>query len=321
MSKDALKEKLVLKYGKVKDNGGEWLRIPCPTCTKHNQGKFKRHISRTTYATHCFICNEPWDLMDAFNGYLPAKGYAPDAPEKEKPVDPRSLVLPYSYAQNLDTLPADHKAVEFLHKDQLFDLKRYSGEFQIKYIPYEGGQVIANGSTFVTSAERLIFPVYYKQALVGWQLRSLPGTFYGDKEDCIRYYQIFNKGSYLYNYDNAIKHKRVIIVEGVKKALKFPNAVATWGCGISGKQLDLLQKNWDEIIVMFDSDGEKNRFTQEKARRITEQLMDSGKDAINIDLAKYNAGEAISPDDLPAEVLQQIVEAEWNEQPHIKAKG
>jgi DNA primase len=112
----------------------------------------------------------------------------------------------------------------------------------------------------------------------------------------------------VFNYDNAIQHDEVIVVEGVKKALKFPNAVATWGTGISNPQMQIIQQ-WDRIVMMLD--GEEHNGTQQRAKEFVEGLKTAGKKAINIDLRSYGV---TSPDDLPAETLQNIVREEWCEQ-------
>jgi hypothetical protein len=174
------------------------------------------------------------------------------------------------------------------------------------FVPAEGGKVFRSSPPFTTSAERLVFPVFYKEGLVGWQMRSIPGTFYGDRKDVVRYYHLFDKGSYLYNYDEASKYEEVVVTEGVKKALKFPNGVATWGACLSRNQLRLIQ-GWNRIVMLLD--GEEHNETQQKARSFVAGLKAAGKTVINIDLRKYGA---VSPDDLPADILQAIVKEEWN---------
>jgi DNA primase len=175
------------------------------------------------------------------------------------------------------------------------------------FVPFEGGRNFHNGRTYITSAERLIFPVYFNNSLVGWQMRSIPGTIYGDLQNVVKYYHLFHKGDYLYNYDNAKKFKQVIVVEGVKKALKFPNSVATWGCCISKNQLKLIQ-TWPEVVMLLDSD-KNNDNTQKMANKFVDNINLGGSSkAINIDLAKYDAS---SPDDLPKDILQEIVDNEW----------
>jgi len=275
----------------------------------------KRYVPTNGYTSNCFICGQKLNLHELLDGqYMVGPDTFTDYDEDEvKEVDPRALELPYSQAVPVNKLPTTHPAIKFLHKDYLYDLDAYSNLHKIVFVPYEGGVIFSNSSVFITSAERLVFPVYFEQKMVGWQMRSLPGTFYGDMEKDVRYYHIFNKGDYLYNYDQAKSYQRVIVTEGVKKALKFPNGVATWGTGLSRKQLRLIQ-SWPEIVMLLDADQGKNNNTQTRAREFVDNinLGNNGvKKAINIDLSRY---EADSPDDLPSNILQQIVEQEWNVQ-------
>ncbi len=299
---------LTQRFGKVKATGNGWLRIPCPTCTEHNRNKFKRYISATSRYSNCFICQVKTEVQDLLGGhYKPTYDPTIQRPVFEKKIDPRAFELPYHRAIPVNELPVSHPAIKFLHKDYLYDLDTYANKHKIVYVPSTGGKVFNSFKPFTTSAERLVFPVYESEKLVGWQMRSIPDTFYGDREDVIRYYHLFDKGSHLYNYENAKQFDFVVVVEGVKKALKFPNGVATWGAGISGKQLQLIQE-WDKIVMMLD--GEDHNNTQRKAIEFVEGFKAVGKQAINIDLRHYGA---TSPDDLPADTLQEIVKEEWRD--------
>ncbi len=312
MSNPALAEALKKKFGRIKGHG-DWLRIPCPTCTPHDRPKMKRYVPANGHVSSCFICGIKQDVAFLLGAdYVPSQIDSVDYDEEdEKEVDPRALRMPCTKAIPVNLLPRYHPAKVFLQTDFLNDFDTYANLHKIVYVPYEGGIIFNNGSRFITSAERIVFPVFFEQKLVGWQMRSLPGTFYGDQPDeiSVRYYHLFNKGSYLYNYDQARNHKRVIVVEGVKKALKFPNGVATWGAGISRKQLKLIQ-TWDEIVMMLDSDPGNN--TQQRAKGFVDGINSCGRTkAINIDLGKYQSN---SPDELDSDTLNQIVEREWHDQ-------
>jgi hypothetical protein len=300
---------LMKQFGQVKTTGNGWIRIPCPTCNEKNKKKFKRYVSATSRFSNCFICGRHVDIQDLLGGhYMPT--FDPNEPRQhvEKKVDPRAFELPCTKYTPINQLPLDHPAIKFLHKDHLFDLDRYWENYGIMYVPYDGGKVFLSCKPYTTSSERIIFPVFFQHNFVGWQMRSVPGTFFGNREDVIRYYHIFDKGSYLYNYDWAKMHKDVVVVEGAKKALKFPNGVATWGTGISVRQVQLIQE-WDRIAIMLDAEDHNN--TQKRAIELVDGLRAVGKEAINIDLRRY---QAISPDDLPSDVLQGIVKEEWHEQ-------
>jgi 5S rRNA maturation endonuclease (ribonuclease M5) len=305
MTIDQLTQKLQSRFGKSR-RAGNWIRIPCPTCTLKDQKKMKRYVAIGNTGSHCFICKIPLDYMELFDGQMIGRVEDFVASSKEdKEVDPRSLELPCYHSIPVNQLPEDHPAVQFLFKDQLYELDRYSNEHGIVYVPIEGGKALQN-SPFITSAERLIFPVYFQGDMVGWQMRTLPGTFYGDQPKAVKYHHIFNKGDFLYNFDNAKEFDMVVVVEGVKKALKFPNGVATFGAGVSMEQKQLIQANWKKVVVMLDA--EEDNGTQKMAREMSQAFRDMGVQCVNVDLSKYHYN---SPDDASAEALAKIVYDEW----------
>ena len=302
---NTLIEELEKRFGKVKRTGKGWLRIACPTCTERDSKKYKRYVSTSGYYTNCWICNKVLDVRDLVQGYYIANTNAVPKVEEAKPVDPRALVMPCHSSIPVNQLDHEHPAIQFLFKDHLFDLDRYYNEHGLVYVPVEGGKVFRSSAPYTTSAERLVFPVHFNNKFIGWQMRSIPGTFYGDRKDVIKYYHLFDKGSHVYNYDKAKKFEMVIVVEGIKKALKFDNAVATWGTGISDRQLRIIQE-WPKIVMLLDA--EDHNGTQERAKTFVEGFKAAGKQAINIDLRPYGV---TSPDDLPSERLEQIVYNEW----------
>ena len=316
-NEEKLISELKKRFGTVKTTGNGWLRIPCPTCTEHNRKKMKRYVSVSSRTSNCFICDRRIDVQELLGGhYMPT--FDPDASKVvvEKKVDPRAFELPCHYYYPVNELPEDHPAVQFLHKDYLTNLDSYWNDYGIFFVPTDGGKVFKSTPPYTTSSERLVFPVFQNQKMVGWQMRSIPGTFYGDRKDVIRYYHLFDKGSYVYNYDRAKLYDEVIVVEGVKKALKFPNGVATWGAGISPKQLQIIQE-WPMIVMLLD--GEDHNGTQQRAKDFVEGIKIANKEkyVINVDLRKYNP-DAPTPDELPADVLRDIVNHEWYEQYGIR---
>lgn len=67
------------------------------------------------------------------------------------------------------------------------------------------------------------------------------------------------KSKTLFNINNAIKHHEVIIVEGPFDAMRvhqsgFPNVVATMMGHLSDRQANLLNRNFDTVIIFTDND-------------------------------------------------------------------
>jgi len=286
---------------------GIFENIPCPTCTTaKDRAKKKRFVFAGSLKSGCWICETQltWEELTGQHT-MPQRSFIAHSDEPARPPHPYKVNIPC----NGDGVPVnklcyDHPACKFLHKDHLYNLNRIYNDYGAIYVPLEQG-VVVNGKPMVTSGERLIFPVVMRGELIGWQMRSIPGTKMGDRDGVIKYYHLFDKGSALYNYDNAKKFKIVIVTEGVKKCWKFPNAVATLGKGISDQQLQLLQE-WACIVFLYDGED----VTQAKANKIVQQLCIGGYRAINIDPRKYGFP---SPDEMPEEEANNIVMKEWNE--------
>jgi DNA primase len=92
-------------------------------------------------------------------------------------------------------------------------------------------------------------------------------------------------------------------VEGVKKALKLPNAVATFGKGISPAQKQLIQE-WKKITLMLDGEDQ----TQALAQELASEFKYNGRQVVNVDLREYGL---TSPDEGTVEQLKQIVNDLW----------
>lgn len=303
MDENALFNLLKERYGKVSRASGGWFQIPCPTCSPKNAKKMKRYVSVKNLYTRCWIC-ETYINREQLLG-LAKIDYNPSVVVQsfEKKENPWARKLPFRKSIAVNKLGHDHPAVKFFNKDHLHDMDNLAINHDIVYVPSDGGIVFRSREPYITSAERVVFPVKCRGELVGWQMRSIPGTFYGDREDVVRYYHLFNKGDYLYNYDQAKQYRSVVVTEGVKKALKFPNGVATLGKGIAIRQLELIQE-WDYITLLLDGDDKG----QAAAQQVMRDIGNGPKHILNVDLRPYGYE---SPDDAPSEVLDEIVAEAW----------
>lgn len=297
------------RFGNAKRGNGDWVRIWCPTCDINDRAKMKRGVNLKTLTTKCFICERPMSLVQLFGeGHIPTGNIT--LTEREE--HPQARVWPCSNYTPVNALPEDHPAVKFLAKDHIHNLDRIYEDYNVAYISNEDTVPIyfkkSDGTIFdVTVGDSLLFPVTYKEELVGWQAR-----YVGSKPKKLKYLHVFRKGDYLYNYDNACDFTNVVVVEGVKKAWKFPNAVATLGKGITAKQISLLG-HWDEITLLYDGED----ITQRKARELVEDIKATGKKCINIDPRKFGFA---SPDEMTEEQAQEIVYKSWNSSENKKQK-
>lgn len=306
MGNTAVLKSLKEKFGKAKIVTGGGYRIVCPTCTEHDSKKMKRYVHPNWGVSNCFICNKIIPLVDLLKDDQLAvriEASADDADAKEHPF---ARIPPYKSLQRLDALDFEAPAIQFLTKDWLYKVKKYS-DLGIGYIPSDGGENLVFDSGFkLNTSESLYFPVYHDRALVGWQLRFVPGTWNGDRFQFMRYLHLFPKGDYLYNYDEARQHTNVVVVEGVKKALKLPNAVATLGKGVSDKQKQLIVR-WRQITIMLDGDEK----TQVLARQLQRDFSFSGRTCVNINTSDYGLP---SPDEATTEQLEYMIKEQWMKQ-------
>jgi hypothetical protein len=302
-----VKELLKSKFGKAKSvSGGSW-RVVCPTCEPKNSKKMKRYISPGWPMSNCFICNQLIPIQDLLGSDTTRFANSKPTETNDEEEYKYAKAIPYTASIKLSELGTSEPVIHFLQKDHLYNTAYYDS-LGIRYIPSNGGINIPFDSGFVVNtAESLFFPVFDKRGeYVGWQLRFIPGTWNGDRFQFMRYMHLFPKGDYLFNHNFAKQYTNVVVVEGVKKALKLGNAVATLGKGISDKQKQLIQE-WKTITLILD--GEDS--TQELAEEIKKEFQINGRKCVNVDLRKYGFE---SPDEATTEQLQTIIKQEHAEQ-------
>jgi 5S rRNA maturation endonuclease (ribonuclease M5) len=299
-------ELLKSKFGRVRAVSGGSFRIPCPTCDPKNGKKMKRYVSPGWSDSRCFICEQAVPIHELVGEHIIFERENLDSVVVEYKY---AKILPYNDTIKLGDMSPDHPAITFLAKDHLANLAYYDS-LGIRYITSTGGMNLDFDSGFiVNTADSLFFPIFGKDGTYeGWQIRFIPGTWNGDRFQFMRYMHLFPKGDHLFNYHFAKQYKDVVVVEGVKKALKLANAVATLGKGISTKQKQLIQE-WKTITIILD--GEDS--TQELARELQAEFRSNGRKCINIDLRDYGFE---SPDDTTSEELQSIIQKE-----HAKQRG
>lgn len=266
----------------------------------------KRYISPLWDNSHCFICSQKIPLRELLGENVVFDRSEVAAAECTE--NRYAKILPYSSAIKLSQInDSTHPVMQFMLKDHLSNFEYYDS-LGIRYIPLNGGMNLHfdDSSFVVNTAESLFFPVFAKDnSFAGWQIRFIPGTWNGDRFQFMRYMHLFNKGKHLFNYSFAKQYPSVVVVEGVKKALKLANAVATLGKGISDTQKQLIQE-WRHITLILD--GEDS--TQELAAEIQQEFTQNGRHCINIDLRKYGFE---SPDETTTEQLEQIIKTEHDQ--------
>ncbi len=154
-----------------------------------------------------------------------------------------------------------------------------SKNFSQYEIQKSGLFVTKNGKTFDLFRGRLMFPIFNAMG----ELIAFGGRIIGDGQP--KYVNspetpVYSKQRNLYalNFAKQSKMKRIIVVEGYMDVISMhqagvTNAVASLGTALTERQLDLLERYCEEVILFYDSD----RAGQNAAVRGLKMLMERKK--------------------------------------------
>ncbi|MBR3032010.1 MAG: DNA primase [Clostridiales bacterium] len=151
--------------------------------------------------------------------------------------------------------------------------------FSQNEIQKSGLFVTKNGKTFDLFRGRLMFPIFNAMG----ELIAFGGRIIGDGQP--KYVNspetpVYSKQRNLYalNFAKQAKMKQIIVVEGYMDVISMhqagvTNAVASLGTALTERQLDLLERYCEEVILFYDSD----RAGQNAAVRGLKMLMERKK--------------------------------------------
>ena len=110
---------------------------------------------------------------------------------------------------------------------------------------------------------RLVFPIYFNNTLVGVTLRRVNNN---DYPKWLHQPTKIVTGQILYNYDKIVPFEPVGLVEGILDVWKYyqigvTNVVATFGANLTKEQERLLIKKTDTIWLSYDNDKAGNKAT------------------------------------------------------------
>ena len=151
--------------------------------------------------------------------------------------------------------------------------------FSQNEIQKSGLFVTKNGKTFDLFRGRLMFPIFNAMG----ELIAFGGRIIGDGQP--KYVNspetpVYSKQRNLYalNFAKQAKMKQIIVVEGYMDVISMhqagvTNAVASLGTALTERQLDLLERYCEEVVLFYDSD----RAGQNAAVRGLKMLMERKK--------------------------------------------
>jgi DNA primase len=148
--------------------------------------------------------------------------------------------------------------------------------------------------------DRIVFPHFWKGALVGWQTRRI----WNDGTEKYKNSPDFPKDETLYNaYPKGPRGpSRIVVVESNMSVLRHVHAMpmsSTFGAKITDRQLWLLE-GYEEIVIWMDNDKAGWKATE----RLGEHLGLGARGLVRVVISPY----AADPGDLPTEVAEGMVD-------------
>lgn len=264
---------------------GEYYCVNCPFC--HDRGKrlYVLHLfgqrdqagRLISFMAICYNenCLADSQNLDMFLELLEEDGDLQTAhilPGKTVQI-PDKVEMP-GYDVPVGDLPPTHKAVRYL-LSRRYDIEQLHKFYKVHYCV---------SSWWSMAQDRLVFPVYFRGELRGWQCRYIGELPWHDKEKRKtlppKYwsYPHMKKSLLLYNYDSASKYKTMIGVEGPTDVIALGGpAVCTFGDSLSDAQRSLIlshcEKPGHAFVLYYDPDSyEKKDSTRKLVLQLTQLL-------------------------------------------------
>lgn len=271
----------------VVNTWGETYSVCCPICgdTRFRLGfsylfdqylypeKSKTPIYFGDYLCRCFNEECPKEKPEQFRTYkisLRNKDIfcdlsaitkvTPKATEYSKIIDMAERVQFPTVTTSLLSPVVPLSAIEYLEKRR-FDIQQLDSLYMCRYVPAGSVWNSHDGkNSFVFYEDRLLIPIVQRTLLVSWQARLLTDTF--DSKVTRKY--IFPTGTVksvcLYNMDNALFHRDLVICEGITDVWRIgENAIALFGTTMSAGQMRIIKYLWGwkgSCVVALDGDDE-----------------------------------------------------------------
>lgn len=278
---------------------GEYYAVSCPFCNDSRKrllvsyrfgqregGEYDRFMN---FLAHCY--NETLCMTDRQNrdnlvemlesNYLPLDRLRVKPGKKSARL---TTVMPPGKITLLKDLPDTHRARSYV-EGRGFDCLRLSNFWDVGYVQRSHESM---------AAHRIYVPFYFQGKYVGWQGRlpeDLPKTCKWPPKymTCPG----MSKQFMLFNYDNAVKWRTGVVVEGTFDVFGFgPPAMAVLGSSISDFQQRLLVESFETVVILLDPreiDTPRTKATLEAMRqrmgknRVAAVKLPSGSDPGSLD--------------------------------------
>lgn len=222
-----IEKEAISKFGNIytKYKTEEWL-FPCPKCKKANRENL--HINLKTGVYHCFHCD--------YSGKLKTKYSLANLQENNK-INNTTKTSSEIYLRPFNKQPLTPEQMFALHKRGLSDE-------DIRYYQISGGKRIQIPNRVIGN---------FSDMVCAWEWRKDRVTKYNPK---YLYSEGVEKSQVLFNIQNIKENSNIILCEGIFNAITAgKNAVASYGCALSNRQLALLLSAKPKLItIAYDSD-------------------------------------------------------------------
>lgn len=210
-------------------HSGEEYRLRCPHCKDHRPRMYVNHRwgvwdrqtqSRNLWLIQCFNeqCFDEYQVQEQYFDYIYS---IPRSQRKNLPIgegvepggsDGREMAPP-GPLWKLDRLKAKyprHDAIMYL-EGRGYDTDRLARLFDVSYCPM--------AHVYGIATNRIIIPIKKDGVMIGWQARYIGDDVHGrpfNVAGVAKYWTSpgFKRRFFAYNYDRAIRHSTVLIVEG-----------------------------------------------------------------------------------------------------------
>lgn len=239
-------------------------------CPFHNNHRSPAgEIDKKTGMFYCFSCHKVSDLVE-FVMFTSGRTYFESIrfiKSKEQATDIEKEIVKQLYDKP-DYVPYDELQIKRLNQ-QAIDSPRAITYFSGRKINLDSIHKFSLG--FSEKQDMVTVPVHSPDGmLLGFVARSIEGKEFKNTPG-------LPKSKTLFNINRVKTANKVYVVESSFDAIRldqigFP-AVATLGANVSGMQIDLLQKYFNDIIVIADNDeaggNMKNRLLEKLGSRVS----------------------------------------------------
>lgn len=306
------------------DHAGEEYQINCPFCSdtrwrltiNHRWGVKDSRGSRNLQLMHCYNeeCQSDLDNRERLYDQV-YRTFGKDIGRifiKEgttvvagaQEVEPPGPTIPL---ERLAKEHPDHHAVRYI-ESRMFDPIKIGRLYNVSYCAE---------SRYWQACDRIIIPLYEDGKLMGWQARHIGDWHKGMAAPKYWTAPGTRRKYLLYNFERAISHRTVVVVEGPMDVWGFgPQAVGCWGKSMSQpnrQKLVSALRSDASVVVLLDpnqAEDEKRKGRPHHIEKLYEQL----RPALRGRLLKVYLPANTDPGSLDRSFMRDLIHKEAEKQ-------